>query len=241
MYWYLFFAAFAAYFMKGLCGFANTLVFSTILSFRENNLNITPVDLLLCYPANLVMAVRERKSIKGKRCLALAAMMMAGAVPGIFFLKLGNAKAVKVFFGLVVLAVTAELLFKERKQQKFSPNRGLMAVLGVLSGLLCGLFGIGALLGAYLSGISETTSEFKGTFSAVCAMENTFRVICYIALGILTPGIVKEAALLLPGAALGLGLGMAAAGKLPEKGIKLAVIVLLMLSGISLVVTNLIS
>ncbi len=240
MYWHLFFAAFAAYFMKGLCGFANTLVFSTILSFRENNLNITPVDLLLCYPANLVMAFRERKSIRGKRYLALAAMMMAGAVPGMLFLKLGNAGAVKVFFGVVVLVVAVQLLVKEQKQRRFTPNKVVMAVLGVLSGLLCGLFGIGALLGAYLSGISESTSEFKGTFSAVCAIENTFRILGYVGLGILTPAIVKQAVFLLPGAALGMGIGMAAAGKLPEKWIKLVVILLLMLSGLSLVVTNLI-
>ena len=33
-------AAFMAYFIKGLCGFANTLVFTSILSFGAANANI---------------------------------------------------------------------------------------------------------------------------------------------------------------------------------------------------------
>lgn len=40
-------AAIAAYFIKGLCGFANTLVFTSILSFCASNANISPIDLLL--------------------------------------------------------------------------------------------------------------------------------------------------------------------------------------------------
>ena len=39
-------AAVVAYFIKGLCGFANTLVFTAILSFGSVNANISPIDLL---------------------------------------------------------------------------------------------------------------------------------------------------------------------------------------------------
>lgn len=42
-------AAMAAYFIKGLCGFANTLLFTSILSFSKANAHISPVDLLLFY------------------------------------------------------------------------------------------------------------------------------------------------------------------------------------------------
>ena len=48
-------AAFIAYFIKGLCGFANTLVLTTILSFGASNADISPVDLLLGYPMNLIL------------------------------------------------------------------------------------------------------------------------------------------------------------------------------------------
>lgn len=47
-------AAFAAFFVKGLCGFANTLVFTSILGFGAANVNISPVE-LLGYPTNLIL------------------------------------------------------------------------------------------------------------------------------------------------------------------------------------------
>ena len=56
-------AAVVAYFIKGLCGFANTLVFTAILSFRSVNANISPIDLLLGYPANVILTWKIRKCI----------------------------------------------------------------------------------------------------------------------------------------------------------------------------------
>ena len=76
-------AALAAFFIKGLCGFANTLVFTTILSFSPAiNRNISPVELLLGYPTNLILAWRERRAIRWRVCLPLAGLVMAGSVPG---------------------------------------------------------------------------------------------------------------------------------------------------------------
>ena len=49
-------ATLAASFIKGVCGFANTLVFTTILSFSFNNIQITPMDLIIGYPANVIIA-----------------------------------------------------------------------------------------------------------------------------------------------------------------------------------------
>ena len=61
-----FIAAFTAYFVKGLCGFANTLVFTTILSFGTANASISPVDLLLGYPANVSLPGKTAEiSIRG--------------------------------------------------------------------------------------------------------------------------------------------------------------------------------
>ena len=37
--WLWILAAFAAFYIKGLCGFANTLVFTSILGFGANNIN----------------------------------------------------------------------------------------------------------------------------------------------------------------------------------------------------------
>ena len=78
-------AAVAAYFIKGLCGFANTLVFTSILSFGVANANISPIDLLLGYPTNLILTWKNRRSLAPKVYLPLAALVLAGSIPGAFF------------------------------------------------------------------------------------------------------------------------------------------------------------
>lgn len=80
-------AAAAAYFIKGLCGFANTLVFTSILSFGASNANISPIDLLLGYPTNLILTWKNRKSLDPKVYLPLAALVLAGSIPGALLLK----------------------------------------------------------------------------------------------------------------------------------------------------------
>ena len=68
-------SAVVAYFVKGLTGFANTLVFNTLLSFTSDNVNISPVELVVSYPTNLVIAWRERRSINWRACLPVAALI----------------------------------------------------------------------------------------------------------------------------------------------------------------------
>ena len=77
-------AAVVAYFIKGLCGFANTLVFTAILSFGSVNANISPIDLLLGYPANVILTWKNRKNLDPKVYIPLAVLVLAGSIPGAF-------------------------------------------------------------------------------------------------------------------------------------------------------------
>ena len=80
-------ATVVAYFIKGLCGFANTLVFTTILSFGTPNVNISPIDLLIGYPTNLILTWENRKKLDSKVYLPLIALVIIGSIPGVFMLK----------------------------------------------------------------------------------------------------------------------------------------------------------
>ena len=83
--WLWIVATFVAFFIKGLCGFANTLVFTSILSFGIANINISPVELVLGYPTNLIISFKERKSINWKICIPLSVMVIIGSLAGVFF------------------------------------------------------------------------------------------------------------------------------------------------------------
>lgn len=236
--WLMYAAAVAAYFVKGMCGFANTLVFSSILSFGTDNVNISPVELLLGYPGNVIMAVRERKSIDWKVCLPLAALVLAGNIPGIMLLKNADARFIKCAFGVVIIFIGVEMLLRGRKSYQMKSNRVVLGAIGLLSGLLCGLYGVGALLAAYMSRVTDDASAFRGNLCVVFIAENTFRIIMYSIVGIITPDIVKQAALLMPAMIIGLLAGMKCASFMCEDAVKRVVIIMLIVSGAALVISN---
>ncbi len=138
-------AAATAYFIKGLCGFANTLVLTSILSFGAANASISPIDLLLGYPANLILTWNNRR-LDAKVWLPLAALVLAGSLPGALLLKHVDARAIKLVFGVVVIGLGTEMLTREFSQRRARASKWMLAVIGVAAGVLCGLFGVGALL-----------------------------------------------------------------------------------------------
>ena len=106
-------AAFCAFFVKGLCGFANTLVFDTILGFGVNNVNISPVELVLGYPANITLVYKNRKHINKNIVIPLIIVVILGSIPGAIVLRYVNANIVKMIFGVMVTLVGINMLYRE--------------------------------------------------------------------------------------------------------------------------------
>lgn len=239
MFWLWMLAAASAYFIKGLCGFANTLVFTSILSFGAANANISPIDLLLGYPTNMILTWKNRKKLDPKVYLPLAAMVLAGSVPGALLLKNVDARAIKLVFGVVVVLLGAEMLSREYSKKKLRSSKPVLFLIGVTAGVLSGMFGVGALLAAYVSRVTEGGDSFKANISAVFIADNTFRIVLYSVLGLLTFDTVKFVLTLLPFALLGLFAGMKCSSRMDEKLVRKITSVLLVLSGISLILKNL--
>ncbi|MBP5151698.1 MAG: TSUP family transporter, partial [Lachnospiraceae bacterium] len=80
-------ATIVAFFVKGLCGFANTLVFTSVLGFGVNNVDISPVELILGYPSNMILTWKNRKDLKRNIFIPLALLVLAGCIPGALLLK----------------------------------------------------------------------------------------------------------------------------------------------------------
>ncbi len=232
-------AALISYFVKGLCGFANTLVFTSILSFGTSNANISPIDLLVNYPSNLVMIYKNRKGLNWKVYVPLAALVLAGSVPGAFLLKNINAGAIKLLFGAVVVLLGAEMLLRQFSKRKLKSSKVALAIVGIVAGALCGLFGIGALLAAYVGRVTDDQSAFKANINAVFFVENTFRVVLYSVLGLLTVETLRYAAILIPFSLIGLSLGILTSSRFNEHTSKIVISVLLIFSGVSLILAQL--
>ena len=233
-------SALCAYFVKGMCGFANTLVFSTMMSFGANNVDITPLELLLGYPSNIILAWRERRHIQWRICAPVALVMVAGCIPGMLLLKNTDSRLVKLAFGAVIVLIGGEMLLRDMRPRSAGTggSRAMLGAIGLLSGLLCGLYGIGALLAAYMSRVTRDSRAFRANMCAVFIVENTFRIAAFAYMGLIGAQTLLNAALLLPAMALGLFLGIKCSARVNERVIKRAVIVLLMLSGAMLILQN---
>ena len=97
----------------------------------------------------------------------------------------------------------------------------------------------GALLAAYVSRVTEGGGSFKANISAVFIVDNTFRIVLYSVLGLLTLDTLKSALLLIPFALLGLFAGIQCSSRMDETLGRKITSVLLVLSGISLILKNL--
>ncbi len=232
-------AALVSYFVKGLCGFADALIFNSILSFGINTADISPVLLVTGYPTSLIVAWQNRRGLRLRVCLPLAALVLAGCVPGAFMLKNVDARLIKFIFGFIVSALGVEMLLRERRQEKRPASKPALALIGVLAGVLCGLFGVGALMAAYVGRVTETNSEFKANMNAVFFVEGTFRLILYLCLGLITPASLRQSLILMPCMLAGIFLGSRCSRKLNEKVVKKLVIFTLILSGVLLILRNL--
>lgn len=229
-------ATFVAFFIKGLCGFANTLVFTSILGFGVDNVAISPVELMVGYPANFIMAIKNRGKLQKRLALILSLLILAGSIPGALLLRDVNAGYIKMVFGAVVILIGIELFLREYGINILKESKVIMWIIGLLSGVLCGMFGVGALLAAYMSHVTKTSDEFKANLSAIFIVENTARIIIYCVLGVFTLQSLKTALILIPVMVLGIGAGMLSAKRINEKVIKKLVIVLLIISGVALIV-----
>lgn len=155
---WLWIVALCAFFIKGLCGFANSLVFTTLLSFRNSIINISPINLLLNYPSNLIMVWNGRKAIDYKICVPLCAMVIAGIIPGTFIFTNTDTRLLEGIFGIVVVLITLEMLFGKRRERPSGQKvNWKLSILGILAGFVCGFCGTGVLVGTYLTKVTDNT------------------------------------------------------------------------------------
>lgn len=230
-------ATLAAFFIKGLCGFANTLVFQSILSFGVNNASISPVELALGFPGNVILTWQNRKSLNPKVFGPLMALMLAGNLPGALMLSSIDGRIVKIIFGAAIIFIALDMLRGQGKPRK--EKKWMTALVGVAAGVLSGLFGVGALLAAYISRITETNGAFKANISVVFLAENVFRFALYAALGILNQAALITAVKLMPFMLVSLFAGIAVSKKIDDRRIRKLVLLLLVVSGAMLIAQNL--
>ena len=236
--WIWFAAALISAIIKGICGMGDAPVFASILVFANANVDITPVSLMLTLPTNTYLAWRERSGLKKSLWIPMSVMLVAGSIAGVVILKNADIRALKNYFGVFIMLIGAYMLVNELLPNSRKPSKIMMTAIGILSGISSGLFGIGALLGAYMSQAAKDSHEFRSNICMIFAVENISRLISSLALGIITPMVLKRSLMLYPMIGLGVLLGIRCRRYLSERKTKILMMVMLIISGAALLIQN---
>ncbi len=238
---YLLFSTLFAYVIKGIAGFGNTLLMTPLFSFILESKQITPVDLLLSIPINTFIILRDRLSFSLKIVIPLSILLLTGDIIGSMFLANTSDNILKIFLSILIIGIAIEMWTRPKKVYDKKPQPILLGIIGVLSGITAGIFGISVLLVAYISRTTTNRGEFRANLGFVFLVDNIFRLIYYSTLPnpIITHDSINMTLFLLPTVIIGIYIGVKIDHRLKEKTIKKIFIFLLISTGILLFVQNL--
>lgn len=234
---------FAAFFLKGVAGFGNTLILNGGLAFIRENRFITPIDTLLGLPVNIFILFREWRYIRFNIALPMLISVAAGIVPGILLLDSVNDRILKSILGVVLLMISIDFFLGRKKVRKAessnkSVNQALIISTGFISGILMGLFGIGVLIPAVLNRMGLDKRNFRGSLCFVFTAESIIRVTGYTMKGIINMDIFYNFLFLVPAAFAGVILSRIVDRKINDNMIRKIVIIVLIISAVLLIIKN---
>ena len=236
---YIFIVVAISFIIKGLVGFGDPLIFNPLLSVRMDNKHISPGMLPVSILLNAFIVYKSRDSIHPRRLLPICFWVVLGIVPGTLLLKYSSSWTLKVALGVLIILLGLEMLTR-KDEATARPNAVFMAVMSFSSGVTAALFGINLLFLVYLERTTADRDEFRGSVCLVFLVESVFRLISYLANGIITPFSLQISAISVPAALLGTWLGMQIDKKIDDSLIKKLIVYVFIIGGISTVIRALI-
>jgi uncharacterized membrane protein YfcA len=229
-------ATFAAAVVAGLAGFAFGLVAAAIWLHV-----LTPVE-----SASLVigfgvivqgMAVwKLRRSLDGRRLLPLVAGAAIGVPAGVALLGAAPPGALRAGIGGLLALYSIYALLRPALRQLGGHRPAADAAVGMLSGALGGLTGLGGILPTLWSGLRGwSKDEQRAVFQPAAVAIFLMSALWLGASGALSAHVARLFALGLPALLAGTWLGLRLYGALDERAFRRLVLGLLLVSGIALI------
>lgn len=192
-------------------------------------------------PVNLVLStwlvVANRRAVAwrflGARMLPV---MLLGLGAGVVVAKAGSPLALKLAFGLFVVAASALLLKDAAAKTAPAPLPGWGRALGLFgAGVVHGVFATGGPLAVFVTARElPDKAAFRATLSVLWAVLNVLLVGLMVRDGAVNAGTLRTSALLLPALGLGLGAGELVHRRLDEERFRAVVAALLLVAGLVL-------
>lgn len=194
--------------------------------------------LLVNLPAELWVVWSSRRDIAWRGVFVLFAGIGVGIPLGAWLLTWGRPEILLTTLGVFLAAVGVVFLVTPAAPRR-TPPLWVKPPVGVLSGLLTGLFGTGGpplVLYYQISGADKST--FRGHLMAIFLLMTVVRVPSYAALGLITPTRMWSAAMVLPAVLAGALIGNKIHLELDEETFRRVVSGALVVIGLLLLIPN---
>lgn len=199
-------------------------------------------------PLLMVMDAIAVRAYWGKWSAPDARLMILGAIPGIalgtVLFGVVDERIVKAALGLMAVGFVAFMVARSRAWIAVKHNTALSKARASFWGGVCGFTSFVAHAGGppasmHLLSRSFAKTEYQATHVIVFAAINAMKLPCYAALGLFIPGNLTASLALAPIAALGIGIGVIAHRKVPDRWFFAVIYTCLTIVGVKLIAESL--
>jgi uncharacterized membrane protein YfcA len=228
--------ALLAFFVQGFTGFGAALILAPLLLIFLDLHTAIVASALVQVPVGMVLAYQARHAIDRGAIRRLLPYSLIGLAAGAAALASLNVDWLRQLCGVLTALFALDVLRRAWRNITPRPWPGwAVAPAGLASGLLGGLFGTsGPPVIAYLESLMPRGAGLRATLIAYFLVINCLRIVGYGAGSLLTGAAGLTAAAMLPTAALGAWAGAALQRRAGERGFRLAVAAVLLLTGLAL-------
>lgn len=228
--------AFLSYFSAAFAGFGGVIIVLTLGAHIYPITWMLPVLLPLTLIANFYIFIRHHKYIDtGVLFKRILPIMGTGLVIGFVLFNFLHGELLRTIFGvLVILVALRELknLIMGNRQITEPLPVWISAIYVFFAGLVHGIYASGGPLLVYaVNKMQLEKSVFRSTLSMVWLTMNIFLTLSYTVAGKINLESLRFSIYLLPPLVIGVLSGEFLHQRIPERGFKIVVFVLLMLSG----------
>jgi len=172
------------------CGFGAGIILVFVLSQRLGMLSAPALSSATCLGLTTFLAVKYRKYIDLRRCIAPIILYSAFSIAAISLAKRMDLDILSLFFGLFLIFLSVHFLFISKKAA-LSGSKLSMVLCSAFSGIFSGLFGIGGpLMGLYFLSVSETKESYIANLQTIFTVTSLINLLTRVETGIYTAQLI---------------------------------------------------
>lgn len=225
--------------VQGLSGFGRGLVAAPLLTlFMPANM-VIPVLIFLALISGIYMLKKTAKYSNIKEIWIMIVFSVIGTTIGVNTLSSINVSSLKLILGIVVVGFA--IIMSTGLKLKIKENLLSYSIVGSISGFLGGLASVGGPpIVLFLQNQEHDKNRFRGNLSVFFFCGNLTAIANLFIFKLVTSEVITYSLWLIPASIVGAIVGNLISKKVEEKNFKIIVYVILILSGLSAVISAII-